>query len=126
MRSETSGYIDKAMSDLMTMDILRSHENYPKDSLCFHAQQYAEKMIKAKLAEMGLRPPKIHNMVVLLEAFPDSLEILRAVEIAGMLESYAVDVRYPEMRIDKISEEDADIAYESALEIPFLIGLYQR
>ena len=126
MRPESSGYVDKAKSDLMTMEILRLHKNYPKDSLCFHAQQYAEKIIKAKLAEMGIRPPKVHNLVVLLEAFPDSPEILQAVGIAGMLESYAVDVRYPEMGIDRISEEDAEIAYESALEIPYLIGLYQR
>jgi len=126
MRPEKSGYIEKAKSDLATMDILRSHDDYPKDSLCFHAQQYAEKMIKAKLAEMGFRPPKVHNLVVLLEDFPDSPEILRAVEIAGILESYAVDVRYPEMKVDRISAEDAEIAYESALEIPYLIGLYQR
>ena len=114
------------MSDLATMDILRSHDDYPKDSFCFHAQQYAEKMIKAKLAEMGIRPPKVHNLVLLLEAFPDSPDILRAVEIAGVLESYAVDIRYPEMGIGKISEEDAEVAYASALEIPYLIGLYQR
>ena len=126
MRPEASGYIDKAMSDLLTMDILRSHEHYPADSLCFHAQQYAEKMIKAKLAEMGIRPPKIHDLVVLLEDFSDSPDILRAVELAGLLESYAVEVRYPEMGMGKISAEEAEIAYESALEIPFLIGLYQR
>ena len=126
MRSEASGYLNKAKSDLITMDILRSHIDYPVDSLCFHAQQYAEKMIKAKLSEMGIRPPKVHNLVVLLEDFPDSPEILRAVEIAGMLESYAVDIRYPDIGIDRISVEDAEIAYESALEIPFLIGLYKR
>ncbi|MCL2142745.1 MAG: HEPN domain-containing protein [Methanomassiliicoccaceae archaeon] len=126
MRPKASDYADKAMSDLMTMDILRSHKDYPKDSLCFHAQQYAEKMIKAKLAEMGATPPKVHNLLTLLEAFPDSPDILRAVEIAGILESYAVDVRYPEMDKDKISEEEAEIAYESALEIPYLIGLYKR
>ena len=63
MKHEASGYIDKAMSDLRVMDILRSQEEYPEDSLCFHAQQYAEKMIKAKLVEMGIRPPKVHNLV---------------------------------------------------------------
>jgi HEPN domain-containing protein len=83
-------------------------------------------MIKARLTEMGIRPSKTHNLVVLLEAFPDSTKILRAVEIAGMLESYAVDVRYPEMGIGRISEEDAELADESALEIPYLIGLYKR
>ena len=126
MRPEASDYIEKAMSDLATMDILRSHDDYPKGSFCFHAQQYAEKMIKAKLAEMGIRPPKVHNLVLLLEAFPDSPDILRAVEIAGVLESYAVDIRYPEMGIGRISEEDAELAYASTLEIPYLIGLYQR
>jgi hypothetical protein len=46
------------------------------------------------------------------------------VEIAGMLESFAVDIRYPKMEICGISAEDAEAAYESALEIPYLIGLY--
>jgi len=126
MRPKASDYIEKAMSDLATMDILRSHKDYPKDSLCFHAQQYAEKMIKARLAEMGIRLSKTHNLVLLLGDFPASPEIMRATDIAGMLESYAVDVRYPEMGPGDISEEEAETAYEEALEIPYLIGLYKR
>ncbi|MCL2148214.1 MAG: HEPN domain-containing protein [Methanomassiliicoccaceae archaeon] len=126
MRHEASSYVDKAKSDLMTMDILRSYEEYPKDSLCFHAQQYAEKMIKAKLADMGIPPSKTHDLVLLLEAFPDSPEIQRAIEIASELGAYAVDVRYPGVKAVRISEEEAEIAYESAIEIPYLIGLYQR
>jgi HEPN domain-containing protein len=126
MKLEASGFVDKAMSDLMTMDILRSHEDYPKDSLCFHAQQYAEKMVKAKLIEMDIHPPKTHNIVLLLQNFPDSPDILRATEIAEILGLYIVDTRYPGMGVSNISEEDAELAYEYAIEIPYLIGLYKR
>jgi len=72
------------------------------------------------------RPPKIHNLLELLKFFPESPDILRATEVAGILELYAVNVRYPNIEMNAISADDADIAYESAIEIPYLIGLYQR
>lgn len=68
MMSATRDWVAKAEGDFVTMEReyrARKAPNY--DGLCFHAQQCAEKYIKARLVEDGQEPRKIHNLVALLE-----------------------------------------------------------
>ena len=37
------------------------------DSVCFHAQQCAEKYLKARLQDLGIIVPKTHDLTQLLE-----------------------------------------------------------
>lgn len=39
----------------------------PAGEVCFHAQQATEKALKALLALRRVRPPRIHNLVLLWE-----------------------------------------------------------
>jgi HEPN domain-containing protein len=39
----------------------RNHPNY--DGICFHAQQCAEKLMKAALIHQGTTPPKTHDLL---------------------------------------------------------------
>ena len=40
------------------------------ESLCFHAQQAAEKAIKAVLIRFGVEPPRMHDIRGLIERLP--------------------------------------------------------
>jgi len=42
---------------------------------CFHAQQAAEKALKAVLVARGVEPPFIHNLVALQALLPEELDL---------------------------------------------------
>jgi HEPN domain-containing protein len=68
----------------------------PKDGICFHCQQAAEKYLKALLQERGLPIARTHNLEALLSdslAYYPSLRSLR--RGLKFLTDYAVDARYP-------------------------------
>lgn len=58
-----SDFIDAAEEDLRVMEESRYFGFKTANSACFHAQQYAEKMIKARLIEMGLKAERSHNLI---------------------------------------------------------------
>ena len=57
----------KAQQDELVLERLLGHEDIDDDTLGFHAQQAAEKMLKAALASQGIDYPKTHNLRVLME-----------------------------------------------------------
>jgi len=63
--------------------------------LCFHAQQAAEKSIKAVLVHYGIEFRKAHNIDYLLTLLPKEVPLPSEVEDAVGLTSYAVALRYP-------------------------------
>ena len=68
------------------------------DTVCFHAQQAAEKYLKAYLVFQGDIPPRTHDLGVLLRLardFDDALDSLRA--DCEFLTDYAVEARYPDI-----------------------------
>ena len=67
-----------------------SHEN-----LCFHAQQAAEKALKAVLLKLDLPFTRTHSLQSLLDLFPSGTRFpFNAEDVAG-LTAYAVATRYP-------------------------------
>lgn len=68
----------------------------PYELLCFHAQQAAEKAIKAVLLAAGVKFPRTHNLVRLLDLLEEGgVAVPAAVREAGPLTIYAVVARYP-------------------------------
>lgn len=65
------------------------------ESLCFHAQQAAEKAIKAVLIANGIRPAHTHDIDVLIAALENVIDVPAGVRAAGVLAQYAVLSRYP-------------------------------
>ncbi|HNR29804.1 MAG TPA: HEPN domain-containing protein [Candidatus Hydrogenedentes bacterium] len=64
----TLAWIQKAEADYWTVEReshARKNPNY--DGACFHAQQCAEKYLKAMLHEMGVTLPKTHDLAALLD-----------------------------------------------------------
>jgi HEPN domain-containing protein len=82
-------------------------EEVPWDTVCFHAQQAAEKMLKALLVFHGQLPPRTHDLVALLAQCTRIHPSLAALEDAcRRLTFYAIAVRYPD-DLYQPSEEDA-------------------
>lgn len=61
---------------------------------CFHAQQAAEKALKAVLVAQGAAPPFIHNLVALQALMPRDLELGTPVAELADLSASARGTRY--------------------------------
>lgn len=78
----------------------RRHPNH--DSACFHAQQCAEKHLKARLQEAGSAFPKTHNLLDLLQRDLVVEPSWTALNPAlTQLVNYAVVFRYPGLSASK-------------------------
>jgi HEPN domain-containing protein len=67
----------------------------PEDA-CFHAQQCAEKALKALLLQREIAFPKTHTIEVLLDLLKTKgISIPNGVDEAFELSEYAVQTRYP-------------------------------
>lgn len=80
-------------------------------SLCFHAQQAAEKAIKAVLILRNESFPYVHDLQELLQILPDEA-IPADVRRATVLSQYAVETRYP--GFEEIDESEYVEAVELA------------
>jgi HEPN domain-containing protein len=86
------------------------------ETLCFHAQQAAEKAIKAVLVAAGIEPSRTHDLAVLLAAVPEGTTIgIDRVSVAA-LTVYAVAGRYPGDDEPVGAEEHAE-ALATAIEV---------
>jgi HEPN domain-containing protein/predicted nucleotidyltransferase len=90
-------WLERADEDLLDIENNVRSEHVPWGAVCFHAQQAAEKYVKALLIQCWIRPARthdLHELVVAARAAGYELPDLAA-ECAALKE-YAVDVRYPE------------------------------
>ena len=79
-------------------------EKMVREAVCFHSQQSIEKYLKAFLASRGASIKKTHNIALLLSECSSHDRDFSGIDL-GELQSYAVDVRYPEFpSIIKIQE----------------------
>ncbi len=103
MRPLTLEWIRKAEGDLATARReLRARVVPNYDAVCFHAQQCAEKYLKALLQEAETPFGRTRNLSILLDLLQDRhpvLELLRPT--LATLNAYAVEYRYPGESADK-------------------------
>ena len=126
MKALTREWVDKAEGDLGTAErelIVRENPNY--DAVCFHAQQCAEKCMKALLQERDVVFGKTHDLLTLLDALrpaEPSLEELRG--RLDVLTDYAVDPRYPGGSADEeLAAEAIETAREARRRALLLLGV---
>jgi len=97
MRALTREWVLKAEGDFHTASRearVRKSPNY--DAVCFHAQQAAEKYLKAYLQEHTQPFPRMHNLNQLLELCLDyDPEFELQQDLLKDLNKYAVEIRYP-------------------------------
>jgi HEPN domain-containing protein len=106
---EVHAWIEKAESDLKAVDLLIAAEDSPVDVVCFHAQQVAEKYLKAALTGLGIQFPKTHDLAVLLGMFPQDSLVPHALVDLSELTDVAVSVRYPGYMEDYSRETAEDL-----------------
>ena len=89
----TRGWLRKAGSDFIAVEACLQAGTL--DSACFHAQQAAEKYLKAFLTHAGVKFPFTHNLskiVDLCASVDNSFQTLAPLVIS--LTPYAVELRY--------------------------------
>lgn len=103
MQPLTEEWVDKAEGDLTTaVRELRARKAPNYDAACFHAQQCAEKYLKAVLQERNMPFGKTHHLTALLDMIVPAIppfEMMRP--LLTELNAFAVDYRYPGESADK-------------------------
>jgi HEPN domain-containing protein len=93
---DPASWTAKADNDLLCIANNLNDPRVPWDAVCFHAQQAAEKMLKAFLVSRGLRVQRTHDLALLLgqcAAAGNPFDHLAA--DCELLNIYAVTFRYP-------------------------------
>jgi HEPN domain-containing protein len=97
MKPLTLEWIEKAEGDFYTPQCesrVRKSPNF--DAVCFHAQQAAEKYLKAILQENQIPIPKTHQLMDLLGLCIKADNVYQMLQAdLIILEGYAVKFRYP-------------------------------
>lgn len=106
-------WLRKAKADLETAEResqVRLAPNY--DAVCFHCQQAVEKALKALMISVGERPPKTHDLVMLLTQVSEQIPLMAKYRDAcAEMSFYAVEFRYPG---EEATEDIAVSAMENA------------
>lgn len=112
--SFTAQWVERAEHDLTNAEhTLELEDDCPFDTVAFHAQQCAEKYLKAWLVENDVDFARTHDLVILVGLAREAgLTEIDASEIAP-LNRYAVESRFPG-EWDPITLEDATEAVEIA------------
>lgn len=101
--------MEKAEADYRSATALNRRRKEPvPDVVCYHAQQCAEKYLKAYLLEQGITPPRIHDLEDLLNlcALHDAV-LATHLPIAQALNPFGVQIRYPGMSATVAEAKDA-------------------
>lgn len=114
-------WITKAENDLLNIRNNLAAERVPWDTVCFHAQQVAEKLLKALLVYHGRLPLRTHDLVALLadcaQIHPSLAELKPECD---KLTAFAIASRYP-MPFGEPSEADGHAMVAAAEKIRTVI-----
>lgn len=95
MSADKHDWLSYARADLHVAELLAADADVPGRIACFHAQQAAEKALKAALVATGTPFKKTHDVVVLAGLTAAELSAdLHNLDVA-VLQPWAVDGRYP-------------------------------
>ena len=102
-------WVAKAEGDYATARReLKARKQPNFDAVCFHAQQCAEKYLKAPLQEEHLPIPRTHNLDALARPLLTERASLKTVVSAlRTLGAYAVETRYPGKSADRALAREA-------------------
>ncbi len=108
MNRLTREWLRKADGDRTSARACADLPRPPRDAVCFHCQQTAEKCLKAVLQELGLPVPRTHDLEALLGSLalhhPSLTRLKRGLVF---LTQYAVETRYPGKNATKRQMEAA-------------------
>ena len=110
-------WVEKAEHDLTTAEhMLTLLEDCPFDTVCFHAQQCAEKYLKGLLTFRSADFPRTHDLVILLNLAGGSTALGFDLLNVEPLNRYPVEARYPG-DWESFTREEAEEAVKLARKI---------
>jgi HEPN domain-containing protein len=123
MQPVTREWIEKAEGDFRTaLREFRARKNPNFDAACFHAQQCAEKYMKAYLQEKSVSVDKTHDLVRLLSLMPMAIGLQAMQPQLALLSAAAVEFRYPgEQASREIAKESIQTSTSVRTEIRELL-----
>jgi HEPN domain-containing protein len=127
MKQAARDWVKKAEEDyLAALDLARRRKKQLHNSVCFHCQQSAEKYLKARIEEVGLRIPKTYDLESLLTVLLPVAPLWAALRPQLQnLTDFAVDFRYPGNEANK---QDAKTALRDCKsvhkEVRLALGLW--
>ena len=102
-----------AEEDLTTAETLLAQPHVPPRQACWHAQQAAEKALKAALIFLQIDFRRTHDLNVLRDLLPESWQLKTTLPNLDDLNRWAVEARYPE-KMQEATKSDAALAVEQA------------
>ena len=94
--SSPEAWLARARTDLSLADGAFQLPGVAVEDICFHAQQSAEKALKALLMALQVIYPRTHDLDLLLDLVKGAgLAVPTDVDEASILTPYAVVTRYP-------------------------------
>ena len=110
-------WVEKAEHDLRNAEhTLTLESDCPFDTVCFHAQQCAEKHLKAALVYRGSEVPRTHDLTELLVLVRHGGDVDVEARDTQLLMPYAVQARYPGIW-DATARAEAEEAVEAAKQV---------
>jgi HEPN domain-containing protein len=88
-------WLQFARNDLRSARTLSADGEIPPPIPCFHAQQAAEKALKALVIAHGINPPKVHVLSKLYDLLPGDVRSKLDPDQLARLDPWAVAGRYP-------------------------------
>lgn len=85
---------NKALIDYRAAVLMSESDEELTSLVCYHIQQYVEKMIKAKLLDCGIEYRKSHDILYLLKLFRNEKISDEFIDDANRLTGYCVNSRY--------------------------------
>jgi HEPN domain-containing protein len=105
---EVRAWVSKAEGDFKNIELVMPSEDAPFDTVCFHAQQAAEKYLKALLTFRGVPFGKTHDLSELALLLPEESSVPGSCGDLADLADAAVASRYP----DDLVSYDRELAEE--------------
>jgi len=106
-----SEWVVKAEDDLIDAShTLKLGRACPTGLVCFHAQQCAEKYLKAYLVSQAVPFQKTHQIETLVSLIPHNLRPRLSIDEQSILSEYAVGPRYPGSRDIELKEARQAVA----------------
>ena len=104
-------WVEKADNDLANaVHTLKLGERGPTDTVCFHAQQCAEKYMKAVLVFQLIDFPKSHDLEKLTALLPATTRPSLSTEELHKLTDFATGPRYPGSGVIPLAEARLAVA----------------
>ena len=120
-QSDPNEWLQFAQDDLAAARLLLTDVELPARLACFHAQQGAEKALKASLIRAAIPFRNTHDLVVLAGLQPEPVRS----EVGGLalqrLQQWAVDARYP-ADLPDVTVGEANAVVDIAEQIVATVG----